>query len=301
MIGGSYIACEVAASLTELGSSCSLVMLESVLLSRRFGEQAGRSSKTAWPSTGSRPSARTSSTGSRARGRVSRVVTKCGRQLDADAVVIGIGAVPDVMTGAHRRPGARRRRRRRRRLPPPDGGARRSSPRATSPSTRASCMAANGSGSSTGTWPSTRARRRRSTCSAATSHTTSCPTSSPTCRTGLRSNTSARPTSGTRRSSAARSTRASSRSSICKAVVLKAALSVGRSDDLEHARRLLIAGTDVTQPWRRRRLGDASISETGSPAWAVDLSRGLRSCRARTRTLNSRARTWRVADYSTRQ
>jgi 3-phenylpropionate/trans-cinnamate dioxygenase ferredoxin reductase component len=29
-------------------------------------------------------------------GRVTRVVTKSGRQLDADAVVIGIGAVPDV-------------------------------------------------------------------------------------------------------------------------------------------------------------------------------------------------------------
>ena len=42
LIGGSYIATEVAASLTELGSSCSLVMLESVVLSRGFGEQAGR-------------------------------------------------------------------------------------------------------------------------------------------------------------------------------------------------------------------------------------------------------------------
>src|SRR5437016_5733799 len=42
LIGGSYIACEVAASLTELGSSCTLVMLEPVALSRGFGEQAGR-------------------------------------------------------------------------------------------------------------------------------------------------------------------------------------------------------------------------------------------------------------------
>ena len=41
LIGGSYIACEVAASLTELGSSCTLVMLEPVVLSRGFGEQAG--------------------------------------------------------------------------------------------------------------------------------------------------------------------------------------------------------------------------------------------------------------------
>jgi 3-phenylpropionate/trans-cinnamate dioxygenase ferredoxin reductase subunit len=42
MIGGSYIASEVAASLTELGSTCTLVMLEPVALSRGFGEQAGR-------------------------------------------------------------------------------------------------------------------------------------------------------------------------------------------------------------------------------------------------------------------
>src|SRR4051794_831012 len=42
LIGGSYIASEVAASLTELGSSCALVMMESVVLSRGFGEQAGR-------------------------------------------------------------------------------------------------------------------------------------------------------------------------------------------------------------------------------------------------------------------
>src|SRR5437764_3144309 len=42
LIGGSYIACEVAASLTELGSRCTLVMLEPVVLSRGFGEQAGR-------------------------------------------------------------------------------------------------------------------------------------------------------------------------------------------------------------------------------------------------------------------
>ena len=42
LIGGSYIACEVAASLTERGSSCAQVMLEPVALSRGFGEQAGR-------------------------------------------------------------------------------------------------------------------------------------------------------------------------------------------------------------------------------------------------------------------
>src|SRR5579871_333444 len=42
LVGGSYIASEVAAVLTELGSQCTLIMLESLPLSRGFGEQAGR-------------------------------------------------------------------------------------------------------------------------------------------------------------------------------------------------------------------------------------------------------------------
>ena len=42
LIGGSYIGSEVAASLTVLGSECSIVMIEPVVLSRTFGETAGR-------------------------------------------------------------------------------------------------------------------------------------------------------------------------------------------------------------------------------------------------------------------
>ena len=42
LIGGSYIGCEVAASLTMLGKRCSIVMQEQVTLERGFGRQAGR-------------------------------------------------------------------------------------------------------------------------------------------------------------------------------------------------------------------------------------------------------------------
>ncbi len=42
MIGGSYIACEVAASLTLMGKRCTLVMQERATLERGFGERAGR-------------------------------------------------------------------------------------------------------------------------------------------------------------------------------------------------------------------------------------------------------------------
>jgi len=97
LIGGSYIACEVAASLTERGSSCSLVMLESVPLSRHFGEQAGRFFQSRLEEHGVEIHGDDELDRFEGdSGRVTRVVTKAGRELDADAVVIGVGAVPDV-------------------------------------------------------------------------------------------------------------------------------------------------------------------------------------------------------------
>ncbi len=42
LIGGSYIGCEVAASLTMLGKQCTIVMQEEVVLERGFGPAAGR-------------------------------------------------------------------------------------------------------------------------------------------------------------------------------------------------------------------------------------------------------------------
>ena len=97
LIGGSYIACEVSASLTELGSSCSLVMLESVPLSRQFGERAGRFFQARLEEHGIQIHADDELDHFEgADGRVTRVVTKRGLELDADVVVIGVGAVPDV-------------------------------------------------------------------------------------------------------------------------------------------------------------------------------------------------------------
>jgi 3-phenylpropionate/trans-cinnamate dioxygenase ferredoxin reductase subunit len=98
LIGGSYIASEVAASLTELGSSCTMVMIESVPLSRGFGEEAGRFlhdrlAEHGITICGDDELDRFEG----ADGRVTRVITKRGRELDADAVVIGVGAAPDTM------------------------------------------------------------------------------------------------------------------------------------------------------------------------------------------------------------
>jgi 3-phenylpropionate/trans-cinnamate dioxygenase ferredoxin reductase component len=97
LIGGSYIAAEVAASLTELGSSCALVMLEGVVLSRGFGEQAGRFFEARLREHGIEVHGNDSlARFEGADGRVQKVITEGGLELEADAVVIGAGVAPDV-------------------------------------------------------------------------------------------------------------------------------------------------------------------------------------------------------------
>jgi 3-phenylpropionate/trans-cinnamate dioxygenase ferredoxin reductase component len=97
LIGGSYIASEVAASLTELGSSCTMVMLEKHPLSRGFGEQAGRFFQARLEEHGITCHGEDElDRFEGADGQVTKVFTKSGLELDADAVVLGTGAVPDV-------------------------------------------------------------------------------------------------------------------------------------------------------------------------------------------------------------
>jgi NADPH-dependent 2,4-dienoyl-CoA reductase/sulfur reductase-like enzyme len=107
LIGGSYIACEVAASLTAEGRKCTLVMQEELPLSLGFGPTAAeffagvlRDHGIDWVGgdtlerfEGNTQTASPSGTG----GRVRKVVTAGGRELPADAVVVGIGVAPDVM------------------------------------------------------------------------------------------------------------------------------------------------------------------------------------------------------------
>ena len=99
LIGGSYIACEVAASLTELGKRCTLVALEAEPLETGFGPQAGRFFRGLLEARGIELA--TGETLARFEGpeggRVERVVTESGRGFDADLVVMGTGAAPDVM------------------------------------------------------------------------------------------------------------------------------------------------------------------------------------------------------------
>jgi len=97
LIGGSYIASEVAASLTERGSSCTLVMIEPVVLSRGFGEQAGRFFQARLEEHGIQVHGGDQLERFEGKdGHLTKVITKNGLELDADAVVIGAGVVPDV-------------------------------------------------------------------------------------------------------------------------------------------------------------------------------------------------------------
>ena len=98
LIGGSYIGCEVAASLTAAhGVECSIVMQEDVVLSRQFGTEIGRFFQDALEEHGvevhgSDELERFEGSD----GRVRKVVTKAGVELDCDLVVVGVGVMPDV-------------------------------------------------------------------------------------------------------------------------------------------------------------------------------------------------------------
>lgn len=97
LIGGSYIGCEVAASLTKLGSSCAIVMQEPVTLSRGFGSQAGRFFQERLREHGVEVHGEDElERFEGADGQVRTVITKAGLRLDGDAVVIGAGVTPDV-------------------------------------------------------------------------------------------------------------------------------------------------------------------------------------------------------------
>src|SRR5205823_5684529 len=83
--------------LTELGSSCALVMLEPVLLSRVFGGRAGQFFQDRLQEHGIEVYAEDSlDRFEGADGRVTKVITESGRELEADAVVMGTGVIPDV-------------------------------------------------------------------------------------------------------------------------------------------------------------------------------------------------------------
>jgi len=100
VVGGSYIATEVAASLTVLGKRCTIVMQEELPLERGFGPVAGRFAHDLLSSHGIEILAGADVSafeGEGEDGPVGAVACADGRRVEADLVVVGVGAIPDVM------------------------------------------------------------------------------------------------------------------------------------------------------------------------------------------------------------
>jgi 3-phenylpropionate/trans-cinnamate dioxygenase ferredoxin reductase subunit len=97
LIGGSYIGSEVAASLTAKGVRCTMVMIEEVALSRTFGERAGRFFQERLEEHGVSVHGGEELEAFEGDGRVKAVLTKSGRAIECDAVVVGAGVRADAM------------------------------------------------------------------------------------------------------------------------------------------------------------------------------------------------------------
>jgi 3-phenylpropionate/trans-cinnamate dioxygenase ferredoxin reductase subunit len=98
LVGGSYIGCEVAATLTAMGRRCSIVMQEGVTLERQFGAAVGGFFHGLLEEHGIEVhGADELERYEGSDGRVERVVTKGGLSLDCGLVVVGAGVAPDAM------------------------------------------------------------------------------------------------------------------------------------------------------------------------------------------------------------
>ncbi|MFL5869177.1 MAG: NAD(P)/FAD-dependent oxidoreductase [Thermoleophilaceae bacterium] len=97
LIGGSYIGTEVAASLaSSQGKQCAIVMLEDVTLERQFGKEVGGFFQGVLEEHGIEVHGGQELERFEGSGKVEKVVTKSGMELEGDCVVVGAGVIPDV-------------------------------------------------------------------------------------------------------------------------------------------------------------------------------------------------------------
>ena len=99
LVGGSWIGCEVAATLASLGVPCSLVMLEEVCCENHVGAEVGRFVQGLLESHGVEvhPRSQVERFEGDGQGRVARVVCSGELMIDCSCVVIGAGVAPDVL------------------------------------------------------------------------------------------------------------------------------------------------------------------------------------------------------------
>jgi 3-phenylpropionate/trans-cinnamate dioxygenase ferredoxin reductase subunit len=96
LIGGSYIGTELAASFTALGLQCEIVMLEEVTLERMYGPEVGRFFQRTLTEHGVKVHGGQELERFEGDDRVRKVVTKSGLEIECDFVVIGAGVMPDI-------------------------------------------------------------------------------------------------------------------------------------------------------------------------------------------------------------
>ena len=96
LVGGSFIGTEVAASLTAKGKRCTIVMMEEVATSMAFGDEVGRYFHEVLASNGVELVGGEQLEAFVGEGRVSGVRTKSGKEIEGDVAVVGIGVHPDV-------------------------------------------------------------------------------------------------------------------------------------------------------------------------------------------------------------
>jgi 3-phenylpropionate/trans-cinnamate dioxygenase ferredoxin reductase component len=97
LIGGSYIGCEVAASLAAQGKQCTILAIEEVALSRSFGEDAGRWFQEGLEAHGVSFHGGETLSAFEGDGRVRAVLAESGLSVECDTVVVGAGVRPDAM------------------------------------------------------------------------------------------------------------------------------------------------------------------------------------------------------------
>jgi 3-phenylpropionate/trans-cinnamate dioxygenase ferredoxin reductase component len=100
LIGGSFIGTEVAASLTAKGKRCTIVMREEVATSMAFGDEVGRYFHDVLSSNGVELVDGEQIDAFVGEGRVSGVRTKSGKEIEGDVAVVGVGVHPDVRLAA---------------------------------------------------------------------------------------------------------------------------------------------------------------------------------------------------------
>jgi 3-phenylpropionate/trans-cinnamate dioxygenase ferredoxin reductase component len=99
LVGGSFIAVEVAASLTAMGLQCTMVMPESAPLAISFGAAVADHVARLLRERGVQLACGRQVVEFTGTGRVDGVLTDAGEHLAGDLVVVGIGAVPDTKLG----------------------------------------------------------------------------------------------------------------------------------------------------------------------------------------------------------